>query len=145
MGVSILGLTVVDQVSGVTGMSKRECKRRVAKLEATIVHTRGGNVARNVLWVYEKSADAAASRNREHNNYNFIQTNLDAMLAGQALGLNVINGYSGYLPKNYPPAVFLMTRDCCIDLGVWARVHPGTITNNTLLEIGPRCDIPAAE
>ena len=141
MGISILGLTVVDQVSGVMGMSKRECKRRVAKLEATIVHTRGHNVARNVLWVYENNADAAASRNREHNPYNFIQKNLDAMLAGQALGLNVVNGYSGYLPKNYPPAVFFMTRDCCIDLGVWARMHPGAITNNSLLEIGPQCDI----
>ena len=142
MGVSILGLTVVDQVSGVTGMSKRECKRRVAGLEATIVHTRGNNVARNVLWVYENSADDVGSQNREHNNYNFIQKNLDAMLAGQALGLNVVNGYSGYLPKNYPPAVFFMTQDCCIDLGVWARMHPGTISNNSLLVIGPRCDIP---
>ena len=42
---------------------------------------------------------------------------MDAMLAGQDLGLNVVNGYSGLIPKGYPPAMFFLTGDCCND---WA-------------------------
>ena len=61
------------------------------------------------------------------------------MLAGQDLGLNVVSGYSGLIPKGYPPAVFFLTGDGCNDLGVWARMHPGTITANSILEIGYAC------
>ena len=75
---------------------------------------------------------------------NFIWSfeSMDAMLAGQDLGLNVVNGYSGLIPKGYPPAMFFLTGDCCNDLGVWARMHPGTITSNSILEIGSYCEIP---
>jgi hypothetical protein len=67
---------------------------------------------------------------------------MDAMLAGQDLGLNVVNGYSGAIPKGYPLAMFFLTGDCCNDLGVWARMHPGTITTDSIIEIGPHCEIP---
>jgi len=42
LGVSVLGLTVLDQTtsfSAAAGVTKRECKRRVAKLEARIGRT----------------------------------------------------------------------------------------------------------
>jgi hypothetical protein len=64
------------------------------------------------------------------------------MLAGQELGMNVVNGYSGLTPKDYPPAMYVLSGDCCVELAVWAGTHPGTITNNSLLQIGPQCKIP---
>jgi len=134
VGISVLGLTVVDQITWVSagGVTKRECKRRVAKLEAKIVQARANNFNHNVLWVNDQS------------DKNFIWSfeSLDAMLAGQDLGLNVVNGYSGLIPKGYPPAMFFLTGDCCNDLGVWARMHPGTITTNSILVIGSHCEIP---
>jgi hypothetical protein len=108
--ISILGLTVVDQLSGVTGTNKQECKRRVATMEAKIVHMRANNLNRNVLWVtHNPAANNVGSPNEGLRN-SAIE-NLDAMLAGQAIGLNVVNGYSGYQPKNYPPSVFFMSED----------------------------------
>jgi hypothetical protein len=38
--------------------------------------------------------------------------------------------------------MFFLTGDCCNDLGVWARMHPGTITTDSIIEIGLRCEIP---
>lgn len=135
LGISVLGLTVVDQItpfSAAGGVTKRECQRRVANLEAKIVQARGNNLNRKVLWVNDQSDKS------------FIWSfeSMDAMLAGQDLGLNVVNGYSGLFPKGYPPAMFFLTGDCCNDLGVWARMHPGTITSNSILEIGSHCEIP---
>jgi hypothetical protein len=135
LGISVLGLTVLDQFtrfSGEAGVTKRECRRRVATLEAKIVQARANNFNRNVLWVNDQS----------DKNFVWSFESLDAMLAGQDLGLNVVNGYSGLIPKGYPPAIFFLTGDCCNDLGVWARMHPGTITSNSILEIGSDCEIP---
>jgi hypothetical protein len=135
LGISVLGLTVLDQFtrfSGEAGVTKRECRRRVATLEAKIVQARANNFNRNVLWVNDQS----------DKNFVWSFESLDAMLAGQDLGLNVVNGYSGLIPKGYPPAMFFLTGDCCNDLGVWARMHPGTITSNSILEIGSDCEIP---
>jgi hypothetical protein len=134
LGISVLGLTVLDQTTGFSaagGVTKRECQRRLAQLEAKIVQARGNNLNRKVLWVNDQS------------DKNFIWSfeSMDAMLAGQDLGLNVVNGYSGLFPKGYPPAMFFLTGDCCNDLGVWARMHPGTITSNSILEIGSHCEI----
>ena len=135
LGISVLGLTVVDQItpfSAAGGVTKRECQRRVAKLEAKIVQARGNNLNRKVLWVNDQS----------DKNVIWSFESMDAMLAGQDLGLNVVNGYSGLIPKGYPPAMFFLTGDCCNDLGVWARMHPGTITSDSILEIGSHCEIP---
>jgi hypothetical protein len=135
LGISVLGLTVVDQFtrfSGEAGVTRAECKRRVATLEAKIVQARANNFNRNVLWVNDQS----------DKNFVWSFASLDAMLAGQDLGLNVVNGYSAFFPKGYPPAMFSLTGDCCNDLGVWARMHPGTITTDSILEIGMHCEIP---
>ncbi len=132
LGISVLGLTVVDQATGFSaagGVTKRECKRRLAKLEAKIVQARANNFTRNVLWVNDQS----------DKNFVWSFESIDAMLAGQDLGLNVVNGYSGLIPKGYPPAMFFLTGDCCNDLGVWVRMHPGTITTDSILEIGSAC------
>src|SRR5271166_6260965 len=131
LGIGVLGLTVVDQATWIPagGVTKRECKRRVAQLEAKIVQARANNFNRKVLWVNDQS----------DKNFVWSFESLDAMLAGQDLGLNVVNGYSGLIPKGYPPAMFFLTGDCCNDLGVWVRMHPGTITNNSILEIGSAC------
>jgi len=135
LGISVLGLTVVDQTtsfSAAAGVTKRECKRRLSKLEAKIVQARANDFNRNVLWVNDQSDKS----------FFWSFESLDAMLAGQDLGLNVVNGYSGAIPKGYPPAMFFLTGDCCNDLGVWVRMHPGTITTNSILEIGSHCEIP---
>jgi hypothetical protein len=135
LGISVLGLTVVDQATGFSaagGVTKRECKRRLAKLEAKIVQARAKDFNRNVLWVNDQSDKS----------FVWSFESMDAMLAGQDLGLNVVNGYSGAIPKGYPLAMFFLTGDCCNDLGVWARMHPGTITTDSIIEIGPHCEIP---
>ena len=135
LGISVLGLTVVDQFtrfSGEAGVTKRECKRRVATLEAKIVQARANDFNRNVLWVNDQS----------DKNFVWSFESLDAMLAGQDLGLKVVNGYSGLIPKGYPAGMFFLTGDCCHDLGVWAQMHPGTITSNSIIEIGSHCEIP---
>jgi hypothetical protein len=133
LGLGLLVLTVIDQTAVGLSVSKRECKRRIARMEAKILQSRGNSVDRNVLWANEDSADA------------FWVKNLDAMLAGQALGVNVVNGYSGLWPNGYPSAMALLQGDCCKDLRVWAGMHPGAITNNSLIEIGPSCHIPDYE
>lgn len=130
LGFGVLALTVVDQGVKVESVSKNECERRLANLEATIVQTKGNNVDRTVLWVNQRSEP------------NFIIQQLDAMLAGQDLNLKVVNGYSGLVPKDYPSAMFLLNADSCTALGIWARIRPGTITNHSLLQIGSRCEIP---
>ena len=131
LGISVLGLTVVDQATwfSAAGVTKRDCKRRVAELEAKIFKARGDDFNRNVLWVNDQSDKS----------FVWSYESLDAMLAGQDLGPNVVNGYSGLIPKGYPPAMFFLTGDCCNDLGVWARMHPGTITANSILEVGSAC------
>jgi hypothetical protein len=121
---------VVDQKAGVASMSKRECKRRIANMKAKIAEVRGNNLDRTILWV-DKETDEP-----------FLANHLDAMLAGQDLGLNVVNGYSGFKPHGYPQAMSIQTGDCCVELGFWAGLHPGTITNNSLIQIGSHCDIP---
>ena len=58
LGASVLGLTVVDQTTGFSaagGVTKQECQRRVAKLEAKIVQARSNNLNRKVLWVNDQS------------------------------------------------------------------------------------------
>ena len=135
LGIGVLGLTVVDQTTWFSSggaVTKRECRRRVAELEARIVQARANNFNRNVLWVNDQS----------DKNFLWSFESMDAMLAGQDLGLNVVNGYSGLIPKGYPPAMFFLTGDCCKDLAVWARMHPGTITTDSILEIGSQCEIP---
>jgi hypothetical protein len=134
LGISVLGLTVVDQTTRISagGVTKLECQRRVATLEAKIVQARASNFNRNVLWVNDQS----------DKNFVWSFESLDAMLAGQDLGLKVVNGYSGLIPKGYPAGMFFLTGDCCHDLGVWARMHPRTITSNSIIEIGSHCEIP---
>jgi len=138
-GISVLGLTVVDQLSAVTGTSKQECERRVATMQAKIVRVRAKEVSRNVLWVTQERGDGIGSQNERLTDS--LVENLDAMLAGQAMGLNVVNGYSGYLPKNYPASLFFMNGDCCNGLKIWAETHPGAVTNVSLIEIGQHCEM----
>jgi hypothetical protein len=127
LGLAILALTVIDQAAVNRSVSKRECKRRMAKMEAAMLHAKGNRSEGNVFWVNQNNADP------------FYVTHLDAMLAGQALGVNVVNGYSGLLPKGYSVAMELLNGDYCNDLRVWVGTHPGKITNNSLVQIGPAC------
>jgi hypothetical protein len=130
-GIVLFALTVLDQASHVDGVSKRECKRRVARMQAAISRARARNMNYRALWVsVNNDSDGAGIKN------------LDVMLAGQNLGLNVVNGYSGYLPRGFPPAMFLPGGDSCSSLGIWAQTHPGTITNDSLLQIGSSCVMP---
>jgi hypothetical protein len=51
--------------------------------------------------------------------------------------LKTINGYSGWFPNDYPEALYMLEGDMCADLATWARLYPGAITNQNLLQIGP--------
>ncbi|MBV8224740.1 MAG: hypothetical protein JO232_06070 [Verrucomicrobia bacterium] len=133
LGVSLLGLTLIDQAAVGLSMSKRDCKRRVAKMEAVLLQARGNRVDSHVFWVNQKNGDAM-----------FIQ-NLDIMLAGQALGVNVVNGYSGLAPKGYPPGMDELEGDCCNELRLWAGLHPGKITNKSLVQVGHTCQLSDSE
>lgn len=124
-GMSILTLVVADQDASVASMSKRESKTRVARLKATVGHPKG-----SILWVSNRRGEF------------FIYRQLDAMLAAQDLGMNVVNGYSGLVPNNYPDSLFSLDGDLCTGIDVWTRLHPGAITSENLVQIGSICKIP---
>ena len=124
-GIGVLTMVSLEQVSAVPSMSESECRERIDRLKARI-----DSSGREVLWVGYQS-----------NEPSFVEQ-LDAMLAGQDLGLNVVNGYSGLKPKNYPISLAALTNDRCSGISIWARLHPDTINNNRLLQIGSPCQIP---
>jgi hypothetical protein len=125
LGIGILTLVSVDQLCKVPSMSESECRERVDRLKVRI-----DNPGQKVLWVGYQSDEPS-----------FLQQ-LDAMLAAQDLGLSVVNGYSGLAPKNYPFSLWALTDDKCSGLSLWARLHPETINNDRLLQIGSHCQIP---
>jgi hypothetical protein len=61
------------------------------------VQAKANDSDRTILWINETSSEP------------FFVKSLDAMLAGQELGMNVVNGYSGLIPKDYPPAMLLLS------------------------------------
>jgi hypothetical protein len=124
-GLGVLMLLVLDQAARVPSMSIVECVARIEKMKSEI-----GNSGRTVLWLNDT--------NGEH----FVLRHLDAMLTGQDLGLNVVNGYSSLGPNGYPGALFTLTGDLCRAVALWARTHPWTITNKNLLQLGEICIIP---
>lgn len=125
IGLGILMLVVLDQAATVASIGKRHCKDRIAQLKAKINGTR-----RSVLWVCNHAPEG------------FIIEQLDAMLAAQDLGLNVVNGYSGLAPKEYPTQLWSLTGDVCAGIGIWTRLHPEAITNQNLLQVGQTCKVP---
>lgn len=127
LGLGLLVLTVIDQAATGLSVGKRECKRRITNMEAAMLKARGKRVDLNVFWVNQNDPDPS-----------FVK-NLDTMLAGQALGINVVNGYSGLLPNGYPVGLAFLEGDCCTYLRIWAAMHPGMITSKSLVQIGPNC------
>jgi hypothetical protein len=97
-------------------------------MEAAMLQARGNRPDSNVFWVNPSNPDPLYVKN------------LDAMLAGQALGVDVVNGYSRLSPKGYPVKMALLSGDCCDDLRVWAGMHPGKISRS-LVEVGPSCQL----
>jgi hypothetical protein len=126
LGIGILTMVSLDQLSKVPSMSESECRERVDRLKA-----RMDNPGQKVLWLCYQTDEPS-----------FLQQ-LDAMLAAQDLGLNVVNGYSGLAPKNYPFSLWNLKDDKCNGISLWARLHPDTINNDRLLQIGWHCPLPA--
>jgi hypothetical protein len=124
-GISILALLAMDQATGVASVSIRQCQRRVATLKAKIDRPKG-----SILWINDTNNDISLFRQ------------LDAMLVAQDLGLNVVNGYSGLVPQDYPDSLSTLDGDICTGIGVWASLHPGAITNENLSQIGNTCRLP---
>ena len=91
IGICVCALFVVDQAGVILSMSKKECKKRTAIIKAKILESKDRNPAGSVLWVNHTGADPINVKQ------------LDAMLVGQDLALNVINGFPGLIPKGYPP------------------------------------------
>ena len=130
VAITVLALTALDQGASVDTVSKKECRRRAAKMQQTILMGKKTDSSFSTIWVVVNN-DAGAS-----------VKNLDVMLAAQALGVNTVNGYSGYAPPGFPGGMlFGVGGDWCAGLGIWARMHPGMITNESLLQIGGSCDI----
>ncbi len=129
LGLGLLLLTVVDQAAVSLSVSKRECKRRITKMETAMLQARGSRVDRNVFWVNQNNGDP------------YYVKDLDVMLAGQALGMNVVNGYSGLVPKGYAFRLTALEGDWCDDLRNWAKINPGFITDDSLIQIGSRCQL----
>lgn len=94
IGLGVLALTLTDQAAKVPSFDKREGERRIMELEAAILRIQNHNDNQKVLWV------------REGNGEPYFIEHLDAMLAGQDLGMSVINGYSGLAPSGYPLKMF---------------------------------------
>ena len=125
LAITSLALLVIDQAARVPSVSTQQCKTRLTELEERIrVARRQSN--QSVLWVCDRDCEPEIRQ-------------LDAMLAAQDLGLKTINGYSGWFPNDYPDALFMMEGDMSADIATWARLHPGAITNQNLLQIGPAC------
>ncbi|MBV9391930.1 MAG: hypothetical protein JOY96_08575 [Verrucomicrobia bacterium] len=129
LGLGLLLLTVVDQAAVSLSVSKRECKRRITQMETAMLQARGSRVDRNVFWVNQNNGDP------------YYVKDLDVMLAGQALGMNVVNGYSGLVPKGYAFRLTALEGDWCDDLRNWAKINPGFITDDSLIQIGSRCQL----
>ncbi|MBV9645066.1 MAG: hypothetical protein JO334_16000 [Verrucomicrobia bacterium] len=125
LGIGLLAMVSYDQGSKVSSINESKCQERIAYLKARI-----DNPGHKVLWVSYRSDEPS-----------FVQQ-IDAMLAGQDLGLNVVNGYSGLAPKNYPFSLYALTDDQCNGISVWARLHPESISKDCLLQVGPHCQIP---
>jgi hypothetical protein len=125
LGIGVLTMVSLDQGANVPSMSERECKERIARLKARI-----DNPGHKVLWLCYRNDEPS------------VFQQLDAMFTSQDLGLNVVNGYSGLTPKNYPFSLSALTDDKCNGISIWARLHPGSISNDSLLQIGPDCNIP---
>jgi len=89
-----------------------------------------GNSSRTVLWLNDTNGD------------HFVLRHLDAMLTGQDLGMNVVNGYSSLGPNGYAGPLFTLSGDLCSAIAVWARTHPLQITSQNLLQLGEVCEIP---
>jgi hypothetical protein len=124
-GLAVLTLIVIDQAAAVPSMSIAECRARIDKLKSRI-----GNSGRTVLWLNDTDGD------------HYVLRHLDAMLAGQDLGLNVVNGYSSLPPNGYTAPLLTLSGDLCAGIAVWARTHPWTITDKNLLQLGEVCEIP---
>jgi hypothetical protein len=124
-GSAVLILMVIDQAAAVPTVSIAECQARIDKLKARI-----GNSSRTVLWLNDTNGD------------HFVLRHLDAMLTGQDLGMNVVNGYSSLGPNGYAGPLFTLSGDLCSAIAVWARTHPLQITSQNLLQLGEVCEIP---
>jgi hypothetical protein len=121
---------VVDQAAPFPSTTKSECRRRVVALKEAVERKRGNDEHFRVLWV-----------NQDHGAYAYLQ-NLDAMLVGQELNLEVVNGFSGLAPMDYPTEMMLSEPDCRAALTAWLRTHPGAYPNDSVLEVGPQFPIP---
>jgi hypothetical protein len=124
-GLVILALLIVDQSAEVPSMSTAECLARVEKLKSRI-----GDSRQPVLWLNDTEG--------EH----YVVRHLDAMLVGQDLGLNVVNGYSSLPPNGFTAPLFTLSGDICTAIAVWARTHPFKIAKQNLLQLGESCEIP---
>jgi hypothetical protein len=129
-GLGILAFTVLDQASYCGSVTKLECRQRIEKLKDVIQRARGRSDRFKALWVNEQTGKY------------FILEHLDAMLAGQDLGLSVINGYSGLAPRGYPAEMIFLKPDCSVALRTWLRTQPAAFPNDSILEIGPQFAIP---
>jgi hypothetical protein len=128
VGCVAIGLLVVDQSTRLMAFSFESSQNRIADLRAKIGQAARGELEKKVLWV-----NAAADEP-------FFIKQLDAMLAGQELGLSVVNGYSGNRPKQYPLSLWLLDGQDCDALAQWAEIHPGKINRENLIQVGGVCE-----
>ncbi|HEY0793695.1 MAG TPA: hypothetical protein VGD78_21720 [Chthoniobacterales bacterium] len=132
VGLITLMLVVVDQAQRVESVPEREFTGRITALKRKIAEFMAieGHAKAKVLFVDYKNGER------------YELQNIDAMLTGQELGIKVLNGYSGLSPRLFPGELCTLSGDECRGLTIWAGLHPGAVTKESLIQVGPSCALP---
>jgi hypothetical protein len=128
LGLAILILVVLDQATKVDLLDKQESQQRIAVMRSKLEGAVG-----KPIWVCLQ------------NNEPFYMQVLDVMLAGQELNANVINGYSGLMPKSYPDVMWGLKDNYCDGLRLWRRLHPRELAEAPIFELGATCTTDIGE
>ena len=129
VGCILISLLVIDQSAQGTSVSIQSCQRRITDLRARIEEASKKVSTPKVLWVEDLTKDP------------FYVKQIDAMLAGQELGLAVINGYSGNAPRLYPMSMWALDGNDCSAIAGWVQRYSGKITKDNLIQVGTSCEI----
>lgn len=137
LSLGLLASIVLDQAGVVFSVSKRECKGRIVGLQARMIEAKASKPGASVFWVNLQGRSAGLWAEQHP-----VLQDLDAMFAAQALGVKVINGFSGLYPKGYPVDLARHKGALCDSLRRWAAMYPGKISSASLVVIGPNCEVP---
>ena len=129
--VAVVPLLIIDQMSIVPSFGKDSSRGRIESLKNELQNTIKNdhfqkNYNNNVFWINQGSG-------------NFVETQIDAMLAGQDLGWKTINGYSGNLPLDYGVQMFFLKSGKCREFARWIHSHKNAFNGKNVVIVGKPC------